>query len=374
MKNLSLLLLLSPIFSFSQKPNKNDVATTSLDSIVYDLTQKTLAPSDIYIPFKSIEISDARFDTSKLGYELHKKYDNISFKDFKQIKLANGIRESLQFFYNDYYKLCLKDSVKKLLIVLKTLWIDHAPANDLMQETGDEIESISISFQNIHVKWEYYIHEGDRYYPFKRVDTVYRLTIPILKSKEYKFRKNDLSFFMFVLKSQLEQINYSQIDEKYNSKRSLSFHSIDSFNKKRFLMPIINSENIKKGIFLTFDEFRNNTPSIEQYELKRIDKGKYWVNSKNSERIYDFYLMCDSIGIHTGANKRISVVRVGNTFEFFGSGYIPVSNSLIGNLLNSGSVLNSTRPFEKKYSFADGGELQGVNAPRQINMETGEIY
>lgn len=375
MKNWFLFFVCVPLLSFSQKPNKNDVPTTSLDSIVYDLTQKTLAPSSISLPFKSIEILDARYDTSKLGYELHKKYDNISFKDFKQIKLTNGIKESLQFFYNDYYQLCLKDSLKKLLIVIKTLWIDNAPANDLVQETGDENESVSISFQNIYVKWEYYIQEQDNYYPFKRVDTVYRLTNPILASKEYKFKKNDLSFLMFVLKSQLENINYGQIDEKkYNAKRSLSFYSIDSFNKTRFLVPVINSENIKKGVFLTFNEFKNNTPSIEQYELKKIDKGKYWVNSKNSERINDFYLMCDSIGIHTGANKRISVFRVGNTFEFFGSGLIPVSNSLIGNLLRSGSAINNDRPFQQKYNFADGGELQGINVPRQINMETGTFY
>ena len=156
MKNALLILVFLPAMSFSQKPNKNDVATTSLDSIVYNLTPKTLAPSTISLPFKNIEILDARFDTSKIGYELHKKYDNISFKDFKQIKLVNGIKEFLQFFYNDYYQLCLKDSLKKLLIVIKTLWIDNAPANDLIEETDDEIESVSISFQNIHVKWEYY--------------------------------------------------------------------------------------------------------------------------------------------------------------------------------------------------------------------------
>lgn len=374
MKTLSLLLLFLPILGFSQKPNKNDVSTTSLYSVVYDLTQKTLAPSSIHIPFKSIEIVDARFDTSKLGYELNKKYDYISFNDFKQIKLVNGVKESLQFFYNDYYKLCLKDQVKNLLIVLKTLWIDQAPANNLKYETGDEIESNSISFQNIHVKWEYYIHERDRYYPFKRVDTVYRLTNSVLNSKEYKFRKNDLSFFMFVLKSQLEQIDLNQIVEKYDSKRSLSFHNVDSFNKKRFLIPVSNVQNIKKGVFLTFDEFKNNTPSIEQYELKQVKKETYWVNSRNSERINDFYLMCDSIGIHTGAEKRISVIRVGKTFEFFGAAYIPVSHSLIGNLLNSGSATNVYLPYGPTFGFADGGELQGINAPRQINMETGEIY
>lgn len=358
--------------SFSQKPNKDDVATTSLDSVVYDLTPNTLAPSSIFLPFKSIEILDARFDTSKLGYENHHTHDNINSNDFKKIKLNKGVQESVQLFYNDYYNLSLKNPTNKLLIVLKTLWIDNVPSNYLPIENSKITEFES--FQNIHVKWEYYVRRENKYYPFKRVDTVYQLTESILNSRDFKFRKNDLSFFMFVLKSQLEQIDFRNIDDNYENKKSLSFYSIDSFNRKRFLLPIMNATDIKKGLFLNFEEFKNNKPGIVEYEFK---KEKLWINKENLQIIEDFYLASDSSGIHTGSEKRRSVVRVGNTFEFFSWASVLQSKTVAGSMLNLLPAVNYTYPSYPQYQRrfdTETGTSKSYLVPRQINMETGEVY
>jgi hypothetical protein len=269
--------------------------------------------------------------------------------------------------------LCLKDSINKLLIVIKTLWIDNAPRNDFMIDQFNETESSS--YQDIHIKWEYYIQKGNKYYPLKRADTIYQLTQSILSSKEYKFRKNDLSFFKYVLKSQLEMMNFNSSEEKYEYKKGLTFYQIDSFNQKRFLLPIITEHNIKKGVFQNYNEFKNNMPGVEEYEYKKIDKVKCWVDSKNSKPLENIFLLSDDNGIHTGAEKRISVVRVGNTFEFFEGGYLGVSKSLAGNLLNlvPGSYYPYSQ-FQNRFHSGNGGESQGVLIPRQINMETGEVY
>ncbi len=376
MKKFAFILIIFPLFCFSQKPNKNDVPTTSLSSVEYDLTSKTLAPSDIYLPFKSIEIIDARFDTSKLGYEFHRQFDNNGYNDFKQIKLSKGIKESINFFYNDYYSLCLKGSINKLLIVLKTLWIDNLPRNDFAIERFNE--NAATSYQDIHVKWEYYIQRDSKYYPFKQIDTVYQLNQSVLLSRDYKFKKNNLSFFKFVLMSQLEQIDFSSINVDFENKKILTFNDIDSFNNKRFLIPVITSENIQKGVFQNFDEFRNNTPGIEDYELRKKSKEKLWVNKANSETIKNFYLMCDSTGVHVGSEKRLSVVRVGNTFEHFELCSISRSKTVIGNFLSIG--LSAADRFDRddyiydKIGSGDGSKLSYILVPRQVNMENGKTY
>ena len=277
MKIAALLFIFIPFLSFSQKPNKNDVPTTSLDSIVYDLTPKTLAPSSIVLPFKSIVILDARFDTSKLGYEVHKKYEKIMYSDFKKIKLSRSIQESVQFFYNDYYNLCLRDSAYKLLIVLKTLWIDNAPRPEFAEENYHEY--LTESYQDIYVRWEYYLQKKDNYYPLKKTDTTYRLSQTALALKEYKFKKNDLSFFTFVLKAEIEKINFNDFAGRIENIKAISFQTIDSFNKKRYLLPVLNSKNIQTGVFQNFEEFKNNTPQIKGYKLIKKDKGLYWVLS-----------------------------------------------------------------------------------------------
>lgn len=375
MKNVFLFFLALPFFGFSQKADKNDVSTATLDSIVYDLTQKSLAPSSIFLPFSSIEIIDTRYDTSKLGYEIHKTHDRISNNDFKKIKLNKGVQESIQLFYNDYYSLCLKGQMNKLLIVLKTLWIDNVPSDYIPLESSKIAEHES--FQNIHVKWEYYIQSEHKYYPFKRIDTIYQLTQSIISSKGFKFRKNDLSFFTFVLKSQLEQIDFSDIDRKYEHKKGLSFNSIDSFNRKRFLLPIINSQTVKKGLFLNFEEFKNNNPGIIDYEMKKEKKEMVWINKADSKTIEDFYFVSDSIGIHIGSEKRRSVVPVGNTFEFFSWGSVSQSKTLAGSMLNliptDYQIYRFNQQFQRRFD-TETGTTKSYLVPRQINMDNGEVY
>ncbi len=80
-KNILLLLILS-VFAFSQKFNKKDMRTVDLDSMEYTLISKTLAPVEIQLPFKRIEILDARFDTSKLGFEIHMEYASLREQDY----------------------------------------------------------------------------------------------------------------------------------------------------------------------------------------------------------------------------------------------------------------------------------------------------
>ena len=146
-------------------------------------------------------------------------------------------------------------------------------------------------------------------------------------------------------------------------------------NKKRFLLPILNAPIINKGVFKNFKEFSNNVTSINEVELIKKKREYYWVNKNNGEVVSYFFLMSDSLGLCTGARKRIEAVRQSNTFEFFELSYIYLPKSVVGNMLRAipehafGSPWNSNRVIA-----GDGTRLQYVLAPRQINMETGLIY
>ena len=316
---------------------------------------------------------DARFDTSKLGFEIHQEYSNIRIKDFKRIKLQGGIDKSLENFYNDYYKLALKGSTDKLLMVLKTLWIDNIPNVETNEKVRYDIERAT--YQNIHVKIEYYVEKIDKYYPIKRLDTVYQLTESILNSTDFKFKKNDLSFFTYVLKSLIEKYDFKDLTDGFVQKRQLSLSNIDSFNKKRFLLPILTAPIINKGVFKNFKEFSNNTASINEVELIKKKGEYYWANKNNGEMVSYFFLMSDSLGLSTGARKRIEAVRQSNTFEFFELSYIYLPKSVVGNML--GTIPENTYRYpwnSNKVIAGDGARLQYVLAPRQINMETGLFY
>ncbi len=362
-----------PLLGFSQNGNKKDINTSSLDSIEYDITSMTLAPSEIHLPFKSIEVIDARFDTSKLGFELHKKYDNLSYTDFKKVKLEGGISKAIQNYYNDYYQLCLKDSVNELLIVLKTLWIDNFPTGEFKERRRFDV--VRETYQDIYVKFEYYLKKGSEYYPLKRIDTIYQLTQQNINSKKFNFKKNNLSFFMFTLKSLMETYDFAELINWAGMKNSVTLKVIDSFNNKRFLLPILVADSTKKGIFLRINDYISNRPVPDSaYQFDK--KGRLFKNGDKTTEIFYFYHV-NELGFSIRLLERANILRMGNTFEFFMMNDVYLPKTAAGNLLGliPDTKLRQTEALKRnEFNTGNGARLHYILVPRQINMETAEIY
>lgn len=373
MKAISLVVLILPVCVFSQTLGEKGVNTGILDSIEYNITSKTLAPSAIHLPFKRIGIIDARFDTSKLGFDLKKWYSYISNNDFRKIKLQGGTGKAIGDYYNDYYQLCLKDPANELLIVLKTLWIDNFPTGEFKERRRFDV--VRESYQDIYVKFEYYLKRENEYYPLKRIDTVYQLTGQNINSKKFNFKKNNLSFFIFTLKSLMETYDFAELISKINLKNSVTLKAIDSFNNKRFLLPLLVADSTKKGIFLSVKDYINNAPVPDSaYQFDK--KGRLFKNGDKTTEV--FYLMyANETGLYIRPKKKTDIVRVGNTFEFFILNDVYLPKTAAGNFL---SLIPGTRSpaiegFESaEFHTGNGARLHYVLVPRQINMETGEIY
>jgi hypothetical protein len=126
---------------------------------------------------------------------------------------------------------------------------------------------------------------------------------------------------------------------------------------------------------------RNNKPGVVDYEVQNLKKAKkkemIWVNRENSKTVEDFYLVSDSSGINVGSEKRRDVVRVGNTFEFFSWGSLSKSKTLVGHMLSlipaDYNVYSSYPQFQRKFNV-ETATTNSFLVPRQINMETGEVY
>ena len=54
----------------------------------------------------------------------------------------------------------------------------------------------------------------------------------------------------------------------------MSVEDIEKYNATTKNIPIIN-EPIKKGVFLTFNEFKNNNPSVISFSKRKIPKKRY---------------------------------------------------------------------------------------------------
>lgn len=354
------VILIFPLICSGQKLRKNYDAPAELDSIQYNISPNTFAPSEIGLPFSGIEIIDARFDTSKLGFEIHREYDGLRHKDFKRIKLKGGIQLALGDFYNEYYKPCFNTTTNKLLVVIKTLFINSIPIIDYPLNVRYNI--VRESYQNVYVKMEYYLKRDEQYFAMTRLDTVYQLTESVLHSPDIKFKKNDLSFFTYVVKSAIEKYDFNALVTKAQNGKKLTVGDIDSYNRKRFLLPALTDTGFKHGVFLTTKEFINNLPSVTKYGFKKIKGSQYLYIKDDDTKPHFYFAISDSEGLHFNSSKENAVTRIGNTFELFSFDDIYLPKTMVGGFLSIGG------------SGERGANHQYVLVPRQLNMETGEIY
>ena len=346
MKKLIVFLWILPAWAFCQKYSKKDEVPANLRIAIYNISGAVSKNCEIDLPFKNIVVLDARFDTSKLGFEISRKFIDVNFKDFKKIKLEGGTQKAIQEFYNEYYKSCFKDRVNELLIVLKTLWIDNVPNRSFKE--GRRTYIVKDSYQDIHTKVEFYLQNENKYYPLKKIDTVYQLTEQNLPQFDMKLKVNDLTFFMYAIKDLIERNNFIELVNNAANRRQLTFNQIDSFN--------------------------NNRPSVTDYKIDEYGILKIKTDSVDSK---NYWAIADGSGLHLWAHSRLDswsymrkpvksdMVRTGNTFEFFIFDQIVVPTTFSGDLV--------------RFLFIDinpgnGGKIRSVMIPRQLDMETGEVY
>src|SRR5437868_9039860 len=120
-----------------------------------------------------------------------------------------------------------------------------------------KIEIDHLSKQNIYARFEYYLSLNDAYAPVKRTDTIFQLT-PDAKVEDFSARnENQLPFLCFALEKMVENVNFDLYTKNLAAKKKMSVKEINEYNDKEKNIPILTGP-INHGLFLTFQEFKNN--------------------------------------------------------------------------------------------------------------------
>ena len=361
---LSMFLLFFTNFSFAQQ----DDNPNNLRAKIFELSVKTIPSESLKLPFQSIKIIDSRFDTSKLGFRLTRRFLSTN-NTFEKIMLIPGIEKGIENFYNEYYKNNFTPDGKVLLISIKKLWINNMPDK---QGENQRKDIDRFSQQDIYVKFEYYFSSENAYVPLKRTDTVFQRT-PNKKVEDYDPKdENKLPFLCFALEKMIENVNYEFYIKDLEKKKKMSVEDIEKYNAESKNMPILN-ETIKKGVFLTFDEFKNNQPSVISFSKRKILKKKiYEIVDEKDNVILHYFAYYDgeklAIAKHLSglfttniSQDNYGIYKVGNSFQFFENHF-----------QNTGRQTNTIVDNQNIPIYIPGSEI--VRVPRQIDMETGEVY
>ena len=244
---LTIFFLAITLFAFSQKKKQ------LFNPGKFDIKEIELNPGKskeyISLPFKNIYVFDRRNDTSIAGFaNLNSKPAIITFK--------NGARNAIEFYAKEITHLTDTSQIELILIIRK-LWFSNAIENDILYEPSKKNEKKYLP--GIYARFEFYVKHDYQFTAVLRYDTI---------AKMKSLNESHVSEMIeSVIKESLEKLSLLNLAQRMNSGLKRTWNEIDSFSKQQQLLPILVSDEYNKGIYLTFQEFKTNKPSIKEYEM-----------------------------------------------------------------------------------------------------------
>jgi hypothetical protein len=305
------------------------------------------------IPFKKVIIKDFRFDTTKLGYVINKGISRIVIKENPSSFVTKTI--------NEYFKNNLDiTSDKSLLIIIKSFWFQQGAfdlvANDkIISKDAGYTDRAGVCFTD----FELFSFSNDSYQAFMkfRYDFV-----------DYKYNTQSLLYLFYIpFDSLLEKIHATNVEQVLSNKRKLSWSRIDSNYKNRYNLPVLANGIMEKGVFLSFEDFKNMKVNYPDFQVKKSNiTDELYVKSNDKEEILtDFWGYCDGKNyyIRVGYNF-FKLYRQNNTFDLFGSKYINTINTDIPVPITPGGLQGNLQLHKNKLD----------SRPLQLNMDSGLTY
>jgi hypothetical protein len=297
------------------------------------------------LPFKNILVYNYRYDTSKIAYVK----EGIESSGYSSVQLKKGWTSEL----NKYFANNLDPAASlSLFIFIRTFWINEGLPDKLNNKVVATNEWLA------RKKGGYCTAALD---VFAGIDTtLYALfKIEDFFPGFYSFDLNHLKeWFYSPFDSIAHRIQNENIPELISRKRKLNMNDVRSFYTKRFDVSVMKT-CLKKGVFKTFDDFRNNNPLEGDFKLTNAITDELYIISKSKEElILDYWGVFDGKNLFIRAGFNVfPAVRVQNTFEIYGAKYITniYNNPRQGDLIRT----NKMRLFKSIL---------------QLNMDTGRFY
>lgn len=304
----------------------------------------------------SVQIIDSRDDTTSVGY----CYSPVTLKSGR-IVFENGIAEDLKNWITAYLGTGNDDLPgDQIFIWIKKLRVSNE-ATPIVLEDGRQAQAENGWEKGIVAKMELYLKRDSVFYPLYRYDSI------MIMEKELPEKAGE--YIAEVFKDALTKLYSLNFDMVAQKAKKLSLTDIIAFNKRNLNLPILNQSILKKGAYTSFEEFKNNNPSINEYQFKKGEIGDFLYVKENGVEHPDrtVWGFCDGKNIYINSADKFSLlVREGNTFYF--NGIKSISKKAVHRMMYT-SVFNLvTNTGQKKTVYKA--------KPRyyQVDMEDGEVY
>jgi hypothetical protein len=198
--------------------------------------------------WNAITIRDLRRDTSRIGLV------NDGARDQQEVVFRVPAAKQLSDYLNAGYT--SPNAKHKLLVVVKELWISEVGRLQANQE------SWRISFL-----FEGYLEDSDRFIPLTFFDTSMIASAINASIMAQQGIPRLIAAFM-------DKISTFDPDYDLAVKKPVTWQQIDSFSSTRYDYPTDTATQLVKGVYANAREFRDNRPSLINYELSKDGSGE----------------------------------------------------------------------------------------------------
>ena len=306
----------------------------------------------IAYPFRNVTIIDKRYDTSCIGY----LSDHFLNNEFYKIATRSSLAINIEHYLNLRN---IKKSVSSkgdLTMIVRKFWLERDIFYSRVAKHFDH--------KRIHFFFtfsaDFFINDHGSYFPLIKLDTLMELNV---STKNNGLMIGNALDSILLGKAELQQPNISK-------KKRLSQDFLNSYYAEQMQAPILNSHLPAKGIYMNFNEFKNNTPSITDFQLRKNRFANDVCINVNGAYIpvHDHWGYSDGKKIYIRSNNLYyQLYPQGHSFAIFCNrikAAMPVSK--IGDPNYSGP-LNDLLLTDTKMELAH-------RLATKVDMETGALY
>ncbi|HET6255386.1 MAG TPA: hypothetical protein VFE32_15000 [Puia sp.] len=320
-------------------------ALHSVTILLHPASQTTsiLAASAPIRSFSHFEVIDERPDTSRIG--IHTCIPDFGRNYDRQLIFERSTRGAIADYLNRHF--ACPGSPYTALVILRTLWLSDAnyARAEYIRHPEHRLERT-----HIRLKAEIYAIRDERYIPVLRFDTLQTaMKRRILRERSSYF---EWGANLALLMNDLADSSSRLAREKAVAGRWVDLDDIRQFNASRFNAPI-DDDQPARGVYANFEEFRNNTPSIQNFEIKLEDRKRllYIRESGTTYYTHDAWGYCDG--------KDIYIMRDGVLCPAWKEGkafYLPAGAATANSL-----TVTHDRDYKQRSIYF-------------VDMDTGDIY
>ena len=227
-----------------------------------------------------LNVIDARADTVSVGFMQKRIYalstgfsTNAAWNQAEPtanktptfVRVRNGFGKETESFGTRYLAFNQNDSLPSILMVIKRFWLsdelnvkDNQRAAVQMKETGNR----GMATSGVDVQIEFFLKDNVNYFPLYRFDSIISER-KIISAHAADYIAQALALSLQKMRFMDERIAFVQ------TKRSFTLEEVMTHLQNEFKLPVLTDSVLRKGVYMTFNEFKTNQPSLTDFEVRK---------------------------------------------------------------------------------------------------------